>query len=317
MRQGLPGSLNVTFAGAEANVAASLSFLGADALFVTALPNNDLADACIALLQSTGMASHIIRTDYGRLGLYFLETGANQRPSRVLYDRDQSAISMTAPEAYDWPSIFSGADWFHVTGITPALSLPAAEATIAAVRAAKDCGLQVSCDLNFRGKLWRWEPDTDKHELAQRTMREVLAFVDVLIANEEDCGDVLGIRAGQSDVHSGDLDVQRYPDVARQIVNQFPGIALVATTLRQSISASHNNWGAMLYEAASDKAFFAPRAGEDYQPYQIRNIVDRVGGGDSFAAGLIFCTQSPRLSVAWFGARFCGRRFMFSAFNRR
>ena len=298
LRQGLPGRLEVTFAGAEANVAASLAFLGADAKFVTALPHNDLADACIASLQATGMASHIVRTDYGRLGLYFLEKGANQRPSRVLYDRDHSAISMTEPQVYDWPKIFADGQWFHVTGITPAISRHAADATIAAVGAAKQAGLTVSCDLNFRGKLWHWEPETPKRELAKRIMSEVLPSVDVLIANEEDCGDVLGIRTDQLDVQSGQLDIASYPEVARQVVKEFPNLGIVATTLRQSLSASHNNWGAMLYATQTETAIFSPRQGGDYSPYQIRNMVDRVGGGDSFAAGLIYgltCADYPSL----------------------
>lgn len=292
LRQGLPGSLNVTFAGAEANVAASLAMFGCDATFVTALPTNDLADACIASLQAVGIGLHVIRTDYGRLGLYFLETGANQRPSRVIYDRDESAISQTAAEAYDWPTILEGADWFHVTGITPAVSELAAQATLNAVRQAKAMNVRVSCDLNFRGKLWRWQPDTSPRELAQKVMSDVLQCVDVLIANEEDCGDVLGIRAEASDVRSGVIDVQRYPDVARQVVRAFPKIELVATTLRESRSASHNNWGAMMYRTDSDEAIFAPYQEGEYRPYQIRNIVDRVGGGDSFAAGLIFASTS-------------------------
>ena len=293
LRQGLPGVLNVTFAGAEANVAASLAFLGADARFVTALPNNDLATACIASLQATGVASHIVRAEYGRLGLYFLETGANQRPSRVIYDRDHSTISLTDGSVYDWPTIFEHADWFHVTGITPAISAAATEATIAAVQAAKAAGMTVSCDLNFRGKLWRWEEGTAARELAGRVMSEVLLGVDVLIANEEDCGDVLGIRAEDSDVAAGQLDVQRYPDVARAVVSRFPNIKFVATTLRQSLSASYNRWGAMLYESETDQALFAPQQDGQYQPYEIRNIVDRVGGGDAFAAGLIFALRSP------------------------
>ncbi len=261
LRQGLPGTLHVTFAGAEANVAASLSFLGADAKFVTALPDNDLADACIAALQSTGVASHIVRAEYGRLGLYFLETGANQRPSRVIYDRAHSTISMTDRSAYDWATIFQQANWFHVTGITPAISAAAAEATIDAVRTAKQAGLTVSCDLNFRGKLWRWEEGVSPRELASRVMSEVLESVDVLIANEEDCGDVLGIRAKDSDVGSGQLDVQRYPDVARAVVARFPNIQMVATTLRQSISASYNKWGAMLYESAERRGDLCASAG--------------------------------------------------------
>ena len=296
LRQGLPGTLSVSFAGAEANVAASLSLLGADATFVTALPNNELSDACIASLQSTGMASHIIRTEYGRLGLYFLETGANQRPSRVIYDRELSSISLTDPDAYDWPAIFASAGWFHVTGITPALSAVAAQATIDAVTVAKQSGLTVSCDLNFRSKLWRWDESVSQRELAGKVMRDVLPMVDVLIANEEDCGDVLGIFAGESDVHSGQLDIGRYPEVAKAIVKEFPNLQMVATTLRESLSASHNNWGAMLYDASSEEAMFSPQSGASYQPFQVRQIVDRVGGGDAFAAGLIFaltCDDYP------------------------
>lgn len=288
LRQALPGTLEVTFAGAEANVAASLSMFGADAKFVTALPGNDLADACISTLQATGVASHIVRTDYGRLGLYFVEKGANQRPSRVTYDRDGSAISQTDPSVYDWTEIFADAQWFHVTGITPALSRHAADATLASVQAAKTLGLTVSCDLNFRGKLWRWEEDTPARDLARRVMTEVLPHVDVLIANEEDCGDVLGIRGEGTNIEAGQLDVERYPEVARQVISQFPNLDIVATTLRQSVSASHNNWGAMLYASQGDAALFSPQGEQGYQPYEIRNIVDRVGGGDAFAAGLIY-----------------------------
>ncbi|WP_417735539.1 PfkB family carbohydrate kinase [Rosistilla oblonga] len=287
--QAMPGSLDVTFAGAEANVAASLSILGLDAHFVTALPNNPIADACVNSLRSIGIdTSSILRSDIGRLGLYFLETGANQRPSRVIYDRDGSTIGQTPADAYDWDKIFVGADWFHVTGITPAVSQVAAEATLHAAKAAKQRGLTVSCDLNFRGKLWRWDSSASPHELAGRTMRQLLPLVDVLIANEEDCGDVLQIRAAETDVASGKLSAERYPEVARRVVQEFPNLRYVATTLRESISASHNNWGAMLYDAAAESASFAPRSDGEYEPYSIRNIVDRVGGGDSFAAGLIF-----------------------------
>lgn len=320
LRQGLPGTMDVTFAGAEANVAASLSYLGADAVFVTALPNNELADACISLLQSTGMGCHIVRADYGRLGLYFLETGANQRPSRVIYDRDGSSISLTASSAYDWRGIFDGADWFHVTGITPALSEAAAHATIDAVKQAKACGLTVSCDLNFRGKLWRWDEVATPKGLAGRVMRDVLPHVDVLIANEEDCADVLDIHATGSDAESGKLDVACYPDVARQVIEQFPNITRVATTLRESISASHNNWGAMLFDVETDEAYFAPQSGDGYQPYEIRNIVDRVGGGDSFAAGLIFALtcddyEGPQKSLDFAVASSCLAHSVRGDFN--
>jgi 2-dehydro-3-deoxygluconokinase len=305
LAQALPGSLDVTFAGAEANVAASLAMFGADVEFVTALPKNPLADACVATLRGHGVATgHIVRSDRGRLGLYFLETGANQRPSQVIYDRDGSSISVTPPESYDWPSIVRGAAWLHVTGITPAISREAAECTRRAVETAKEAGLSVSCDLNFRSKLWRWEGSTPPRELAGRTMRGILPFVDLVIANEEDCGDVLGIRAAGTNVAAGMLSIDRYPDVAQQVARQFPNVSLVGITLRESISASHNNWGGMLYAAKEDAAYFAPLCGEEYRPYEIRNIVDRVGAGDSFAAGLIYSLTTEGLCVPQDAIRF-------------
>ncbi|MCA9216852.1 MAG: sugar kinase [Planctomycetales bacterium] len=296
-RQALPGSLDVTFAGAEANVAASLAMLGVNADFVTALPDHDIADACIGSVRNMGVGTdHIVRGD-GRLGLYFLETGANQRPSRVTYDRAGSSISVTPSSAYNWNETLKGATWFHTTGITPAISQVAFESALDAARIAKAQGSTVSCDLNFRKKLWRWDPSCEPRELAGETMRQLLPYVDVVIANEEDCHDVLGIQAEDSDVESGSLNVSRYPDVARKVVQQFPNVSRVAITLRESISASHNNWGGMLFDAATDTAFFAPvGANGEYAPYEIRNIVDRVGGGDSFGAGLIFASTTDELS---------------------
>ena len=279
-RQTMPGSLDFIFAGAEATVAASVAYLGGEAAFVTALPANAIGDACVANLRAMGVDTRYIqRTKRGRLGLYFLETGANQRPSNVIYDREGSAIALTPPESYPWKDIFTGASWFHVSGITPAISALASQAALAAVQAAKAQDVTVSCDLNFRRKLWGWEPQTDPQALAQRTMRQLLSFVDVVIGNEEDAGEVLGIHARDTDVQSGKLATDKYPDVARQIVAQFPQVKQVAITLRESISASHNNWGAMLFDATSDRAHFAPLRDGNYQPYQITHIVDRVGGG--------------------------------------
>lgn len=297
LRQALPGALDITFAGAEANVAVSVASLGGCASFVTALPVNPVADACVGMLRGLGVdVSRIVRTDYGRLGLYFLEAGANQRPSNVVYDRDHSAVSLTPGDAYAWDAAFENAAWFHVTGITPSLSRTAAEAALYAAREAQARGLRVSCDLNFRKKLWRWDPDVEPRDLAERTMRKLLAHVDLVVANEADAGDVLSIRAGASDVEAGRLDIDRYPDVARRIVAQFPHVRHVAITLRESLSASHNNWGGMLYDAASDTAHFAPERDGAYAPYEIRSIVDRVGGGDAFAAGIIFAMTTPELA---------------------
>jgi 2-dehydro-3-deoxygluconokinase len=297
--QCLPGPIEMTFAGAEANVAVSLSLLGARASFVTALPGNPLGDACIKALRGLGVdTSHIVRTSAGRLGLYFIETGANQRGGNVIYDRDGSSVMLAEPTLYDWPSLLSGVDWFHVTGITPSLSERATAATLQAVRAARAAGVTVSCDLNFRKKLWRWRPGVRPRDLAEETMRQVLQSVDLLIANEEDAADVLGIHAASTDVESGRLNVAGYREVAREIVKQFANIRRVAFTLRESISASHNNWGGMLYDAATDTAHYAPTDGSDnYRPYEIRNIVDRVGGGDAFAAGLIFALNTEGLSA--------------------
>jgi 2-dehydro-3-deoxygluconokinase len=296
-RQSLPGQVDVTFAGAEANVAASLSMFCCPTKFVTALPRHSVADACIGVLRNVGIdTSDILRVDQGRIGIYFVEAGANQRPSTVIYDRAGASIAAADPSIYDWKKIFQGAKWFHVTGITPALSRQASIAALDAVKAARQMGLTVSCDLNFRKKLWDWEPGVSAKELAGRVMNGILPFVDILVGNEEDAEDVLGIKAGDTDVNSGKLDIERYPSVAREIVKKYPNIKKVGTTLRESISANHNNWGAMLYNASSDKCYFAPNVQDQYTPYEIRNIVDRIGGGDSFTAGLISCSLGGNMS---------------------
>ncbi|TWT71430.1 sugar kinase [Crateriforma conspicua] len=291
-------TLDVTYAGAEASVAASICNFGGQARFVTALPKHALADATMDSIRSVGIdASYILRTDTGRLGMYYLETGANQRPSHVIYDRADSAVAITPADAYDWDAIFKDANWLHLSGITPALSSNAADATRVAATQAKKAGVTISIDLNFRGKLWNWDASLQPRELARRTMNGILPHVDVVIANEEDCHDVLGIQAGQTDVHSGTLETSHYPEVARQVVQQFPNISKVAITLRESLSATHNNWGAMLYDAANQASCFSPLNSDgDYQPYQIKSIVDRVGGGDAFAGGLIFALSTEELS---------------------
>ena len=296
-RQSCPGKLNMTFAGAEANVAASVSILGGKSCFVTALPKHDIAEACIAELKGLGVdTSYILRTNKGRLGLFFLETGANQRPSNVIYDRENSSVSLIGNGQYLWDDIFANATWFHVSGITPAISKNAAAATLEAVKKAKANNVTVSCDLNFRKKLWQWDNNYEPGELAEKTMKEILPFVDVVIGNEEDASDVLGIKAGSSNVESGRLETERYPEVAVKILEQFGNVSKVAITLRESVSATHNNWGAMLYDKNKQKAYFAPEVNGEYRPYEIRNIVDRVGGGDSFSAGLIFALTTEELS---------------------
>ena len=196
-RQTMPGPLNITFAGAESSVAVSLKMLGCNTRFVTALPKHSIADACEDAVRRFGVdTSYILRSDEGRMGLYFLETGANQRPSQVIYDRADSSVAVTPGEAYDWDAIFSDAKWFHISGITQAISKEAAEASILAAGKAKEAGATVSCDLNFRKKLWNWEPGTSPRKLAEKTVRRLLEYVDVVIGNEEDAHDVLGIKAG-------------------------------------------------------------------------------------------------------------------------
>ena len=297
-RQALPGKLGFTFAGSEANVAVSFSLMGGTARFVTALPANSIGDACVGTLRNYGVdTSYIVRSEKGSFGFYFVETGANQRPSTVLYDREGTAISMTGPGEYDWDSIFKDAAWFHISGITPAVSKPASEASLDAVKTAKEQGLTVSCDLNFRKKLWKWEPGTEGKELARRVMGELLESVDVVIGNEEDASDVLDIQAGSTDVEKGFLEVERYPEVAKQIISRFPQVKIVATTLRESISATHNNWGGMLYDAKTGKSYFAPVIDGEYKPYRITSIVDRVGGGDAFSAGLVFALMDENLKA--------------------
>ena len=306
LQQSMPGTLQSTFAGAEANVLVTNAIFGQPTSFVTALPNNPLSNACLGTLRSFGLdTSGTVIVDSGRLGLYFVERGANQRASQVVYDREGASVALTHPDRYDWSSIFADAGWLHISGITPALSAIAADSSLEAVKQAKKAGCQVSCDLNFRKKLWQWDADLKPAELAEKTMRGLLPYVDCVIANEEDAADVLNIRAGLSDADAGHLDVDRYPQVAREIVQQFPNVSRVAITLRESISASHNNWGAMLFEAAADQAYFAPlsEAGE-YAPYEIRDIVDRVGGGDSFAGALIFAMQDSELSESSTAIRF-------------
>lgn len=304
-RQSMPGRLDMTFAGAEANVAASVAMLGGTVKFITALPDNEMTEACLSVLKGINIdVSGIKKVEYGRFGLYFVERGANQRPSRVMYDRDYSSVSMTPGDAYDWDKLFSDAGWLHTTGITPSLSEVSASATKAAVQKAKANGLTVSCDLNFRKKLWQWEPGTSSGELAQKTMREVIPYIDVVIANEEDAHDVLGISAENADIEGGQLDVEKYTDVAKEIIKQFPNVKQVAITLRESLSATHNNWGAMMYDAAADQAHFAPVKDGAYTPYEIKSIVDRVGGGDSFGAGLVFALNTPELSAPEDAIRF-------------
>lgn len=298
LRQVLPGTLEVTFGGGEVNVAVSVAYQGGQSAFVTALPDNPLTDGFEQELRKLSVGTDLIqRSKEGRFGVYYVETGANQRGGTVTYDRDYSCISLAPASSYPWEKIFTGANWFHITGITPALSATSAAAALASVQEAKRRGITVSCDLNFRKKLWKWQPGKSATVLARETMRSMMPFVDLVIANEEDADLALGIQAAGTDVEHGELNVAAYEDVAKRIVADFPNISKVAITLRESISASHNNWGALLYDAKAKKIHAAPTDSDGkYSPYEIHNIIDRVGGGDSFSGGLIFALTTPELS---------------------
>jgi 2-dehydro-3-deoxygluconokinase len=274
------GRWEISYAGGEANVAASLAQFGMDAAFVTKLPKHEIGQCALNECRRYGVDTSFILRGGERLGLYYVEKGASQRASKVIYDRAGSAIALAQPEEFDWKTILAGAQWFHITGITPALSGNCAAASLEAVRTAKDLGLTVSCDLNYRKKLWTGEK-------AGQVMGSLMPFVDLCIANEEDAADVFGIRPEGADVSGGQVRGESYISVAKQLSDRFK-FKKVAITLRGSISASDNDWSAMLYEAGktggAGEAFFGPN-------YHIR-VVDRVGGGDSFGAALIYSQLS-------------------------
>ncbi|MFO1019241.1 MAG: sugar kinase [Planctomycetales bacterium] len=298
LRQVIPGSLEATFGGGEVNVAVSIAYQGGQSAFLTVLPDNPLTDAFLQEIRKFGVDADLVqRSKRGRFGTYYVETGANQRAGTVTYDRDHSSISLAGLEDFDWETIFQDADWFHITGITPALTARSAECAIASVEQARKRGLTVSCDLNFRKKLWNWKQGTKPVELARQTMRHLIPFVDLVIANEEDADLALGIKAPESNVEAGELHLDGYEQVAKQIVKEFLNVSKVAITLRESRSANDNQWGALLYDAKTQKMHVAPTdAAGKYRPYEIRNIVDRVGAGDSFGGGLIYALRTPELS---------------------
>ena len=267
-------TLGATFGGGEANVAVSLANYGMDAAFVTKLPTHDIGQAAVNSLRRYGVDTSMITRGGDRVGIYFLEKGASQRPSKVIYDRAGSSIATATAADFDWNAIFEGVDWFHFTGITPALGDNVAEICMEALKAAKARGITVSCDLNYRKKLW-------SKQKAGEVMGELCKYVDVCIANEEDASDVFGISAANTDVTTGKVNHEGYKDVAKQLADRF-GFKYVAITLRSSISANDNDWAAMLYDGA-----------DYYFSKQYRmHIVDRVGGGDSFGAGLIYSLLS-------------------------
>lgn len=293
-----------TWGGGEANVAVGVASYGLPARYVTVLPPaNPLVDAFLGELRRFGVDDRYVVRGKGRLGIYFVETGANQRPSKVVYDREFSAIAQAKPGDIDWTKTLDGAGWFHITGITPALSRSSADLARESVQAAKKAGLTVSCDLNFRKNLWKYG------QAAHEVMPDLVKYTDVLIANEEDCQMALGIQAGV-DVHSGELDRNAYQALAGKVMETYPNLQKVAITLRESRSASHNGWSACLYDG---KEFLLSKH------YEITHIVDRVGGGDAFAAGLIYglislSTNQDALEFAVAGS--CLKHSIPGDFNR-
>lgn len=290
-----------TFGGGEANVAVSLSNYGVDVTFVTKLPKNDIGEAIIRDLRGYGVDTTKIARGGKRVGIYYLEKGASQRASQVIYDRHDSSIATATPDDFDWDCIFKDATWFHFTGITPALSDNATEIALKAVQEAHKRKIIVSCDLNYRKKLW-------SQQQAQTTMTKLAPYIDVLIANEEDAEKTFGIKAPQSDIKQGSLNREGYQHVAHQLKTQYH-FKQVAITLRESISASDNNWSAMLYD------------GEAYHTSKIYpiHIVDRVGGGDAFAAGLIYASLnhfSSKKAIEFAVAASCLKHTIEGDYNR-
>lgn len=293
-----------TFGGGEANVAVSLANFGMDAAYMTVLPDNVLGHECIRELRRFGVNTSRIVRGKGRMGIYFLEAGANQLPSKVVYDRSDSAIALARPGDIDWDCVFENTDWFHITGITPAISESAMELSMESVRIAKEKGITVSCDLNYRKNLWKYGKS------AAEVMRELARYVDVTIANEEDVQKSLGIKIEGVEVESGSLDREKYRILSDKVLREFPDMKLIAITLRESTNADINGWAACL----NDRRQFI-----ESRRYEITDIVDRVGGGDSFSAGLIYglnTYKSHHDALEFAVAASCLKHSIHGDFNR-
>lgn len=299
LEQNIPGTLEATFGGGEANVCASIAVLGGNSRYLTGLPDHAISRIFAAELRSLGCdVSAIHYSSTGRMGVYYVEHGSNMRGSQVIYDRDNTTISLLPASAYDFEAMLENVTHLHLSGITPSLSRNAFETTAAIAQKAADRGITISIDLNYRKKLWNWEPGTPKNELAWHCMSKIVPLADIIIGNEEDASDVFGISASHTEIDAGQLNITGYSDVASQLSERFPKAKFIAITLRESISADHNNWGGMLYDCKTGKAHFAPlNAQGSYTPYRICDIVDRFGGGDSFCAGLLFALNTPELSA--------------------
>ncbi len=296
--------LEATFGGGEANVAVSLANYGMDVEYCTVLPeNNAIADSCVRELRYFGVGTESIQFGPGRMGIYYLEGGANQLPSKVVYDRSYAAIALAKPGDIDWDKNFSDIDWLHITGITPAISESAMELSLEAVKIAKDKGVTVSCDLNYRKNLWKYG------KKASEVMREMIKYVDVAIANEEDVQKSLEIHA-KVEVESGELDRSQYKLLGDEVLKAYPNLKMIAITLRESKSADHNGWAACLNDR--DKFYVSKK-------YNINDIVDRVGGGDSFCGGLIYGLnnyEDKQSALEFAVAASCLKHSIIGDFNR-
>ena len=295
--------LEATFGGGEANVAVSLANYGMDAEFLTVLPKNDIAEACIRELRYFGVDTKKIGRGEGRMGIYYLEGGANQLPSKVVYDRAYSSIALAKPGDIDWDKAFEGVDWFHITGITPAISESAMELSLESVKEAKKRNITVSCDLNYRKNLWKYG------KKASEVMRELAKYVDVAIANEEDVQKSLEITVDVN-VESGELDREKYRALGNKVLKAYPNMKCIAITLRESHSADWNGWAACLNDG---KDFYVSKK------YEIRDIIDRVGGGDSFAGGLIYGLnnyEDKQSALEFAVAASCLKHSVIGDFNR-
>ncbi len=297
-------NFDVIYGGGEANVAVSLANFGIPVDYVTRLPNNEIGEACIQYLRQFGVNTNKIVRGGERMGIYFLEMGASVRASKVIYDRLNSAIATTEPQEFNWNEIFQGTTWFHWTGITPAISQNLADICLEAIKVAKRKGIIVSCDMNYRSKLWQYG------KKASEIMPELIRHCDIAIGNEEDADKVLGIKAPDTDITSGEIDATKYKYVVEEIMRIFPNLKYVAITLRGSLSASHNTWSGVLYDGK--KMFIGPL-------YDITHIVDRVGGGDSFMAGLIYGLiknkDNPQYALRFALAASCLKHTIFGDFN--
>jgi len=297
-------SFEAVYGGGEANVAVSLANFGEEVEYVTRLPKNELGDACLMSLRGYGIhTEHIVRGGE-RIGIYFLENGAAQRASKVIYDRANSSFATIQPGMIDWKSVFEEADWFHWTGITPAVSQGAADVCHEAIKVAREMGVTVSCDLNFRAKLWKWGKP------AGEVMTDLVGMCDVALGNEEDAEKVFGIKAPEADITAGKVEADHYRFVCQELAKKFPSLKTVSITLRGSLSASHNTWSGVLWQ--SGNFFSAPT-------YDILPIVDRVGGGDSFMGGLIYGLRKykddPQKALNFAAAAACLKHSILGDFN--